>query len=442
MTGTEPFEIHYVTEGHTSRLAIEILSLVLVDSLKNACINYPGTEYQKLYKNRPVFFEPFMLLFYNRDRIQELASTAQHAEKDALDQLLGFMIEQNSWVILNKLEALTCRIIAFQDLWLLYRPGTTVYQHVLGDSDTWRAYKTRNVSYHDHEGDVPPEFRVVYYSVAFDKLGEKLEPQKHVSSITLYVGARWMVDLELVPEEFMPVRQVHALRAALEKRGRKYWSFNSNPCYQQYVGSEWRRSPRQVNLGLHPDWKLSYSSLQEALKVMIDCISANECASRPCNLETLHLSIDGCSCSVCVRKYAALPFYPAAANDAVKACLWDIYPMLEPHFTHDDIDRHPPNPFLYCPPHIDAFAFQHKTWRLVEVSSLNDIEESQRLWDTLFLPERSKLMLDARIDAFLNSTAQQKTRYTASSLTILIQGPPGTGKTMIPGVYHSTQYAT
>lgn len=131
----------------------------------------------------------------------------------------------------------------------------------------------------------------------------------------------------------------------------------------------------------------------------------------------------GCACAPCLHKYAALPSYPLEISRDVRSCSRDLYPMLEPPF---DQDGHLPNPFLFCPTHVDAFSFQYRSWRLVEIKALTDLEKSLELMDSLVMDERSKVLLDARIEESLSA---HRVGMSKHGMTILLQGQSGTGKT-------------
>lgn len=235
-------------ENNSMRTEIEVISPILVEMLKQASINYPGIEYQDLFRSHVRLSEPFVILFYNIERIKELALEVDEPKARLLDMLLAFLAEQHSWTIHHKLDAHTCRTIAFEDLWLLYRPGTTVYRRPLVNSSSWRAFKIGCVSYHSAFGSDRSEFRLVYYSLAFDQSGTRLVPVKHDLALGPWIGERYIADLELIAAYCMTENQMLPLRASLEKRGRKYWSFKGKAAYQLYRGEAWPRNEEQVSL--------------------------------------------------------------------------------------------------------------------------------------------------------------------------------------------------
>lgn len=139
-----------------------------------------------------------------------------------------------------------------------------------------------------------------------------------------------------------------------------------------------------------------------------------------------------CSCSCCALKYAALPSYPPNTSDTSRSCCHDLYPMLDPPFAHEDEDRHPPNPFLFCPSHVDAFSLEHGSWKAVEVGALTDVDKSTGLFESLVLAQRSKSLLDVRVDDVINAQ-NMNSKNAVPGLIILLRGPPGTGKTATAG---------
>lgn len=246
-----PFEVlKTVDNGGHLQTRIEITSTALVSFLKEACINYPGTEYKALFSHKVALADPYKMLFHNLGKIQELATTT-----DVLDKLLGFMMQQEAWTPLTRLNTQTCRTIGFKHLWLLYRPGTTVYQRPSEDSAGWRAFKIADTLHDRTQEDGQADFLIRYYSLALDVAGKKLEPVVHILKLRPYMDVRFIVDLQLVPGDYMEQHQVQTIRNALERRGRKYWSFNGHATYQEYNGAVWHKSSKLVS-------RLSLSSNQ------------------------------------------------------------------------------------------------------------------------------------------------------------------------------------
>lgn len=243
----EPFEVQILRhEKGGSQTEIEIVSPGLIAILKEACMDYPGTEYQVLCSSRVRFRAPFMMLFYNIEKIKEMSATLKGPEKRPLLKLLDFMKHLNSWA--KSQGEQTFRVIAFDDLWLLYRPGNTVYQRPLKHGDGWRALKIGSACYQDASEDEDRRLRILYHSLAFDSTGRMLVPVTHVLILGPYVGERFITDLELIPRHWIPNDQIQSLRNTLERRGRKYWSFNGDAFYQDYSGNAWRTFPKPVSI--------------------------------------------------------------------------------------------------------------------------------------------------------------------------------------------------
>lgn len=244
----EPF--HFLTavnDKNACCLEIDINSATLVTMLKDACTKYPGTEYKSLFRSRVTLREPFMMLFYNLDKIRELALEARGLKKSILGQLLDFMRLQGSWIPQHRLGTNVCRTIESRDIWLLYRPGTTVYQRPSNEVRCWRAFKIGNISYCRHSEDSESDdLQIRYYSLILDKTGSMLVPRLHTMLLRPFVGERFIADLELVPESLMSDYQVQPLRKCLVKRGRKYWSFHGKAVCQNYQGNAWCISSEPV----------------------------------------------------------------------------------------------------------------------------------------------------------------------------------------------------
>lgn len=244
----EPFHfLTVVNDKDACRLEIEINSVALITMLKDTCTKYPGMEYKSLFRSRVILREPFMMLFYNLDKIRELALETRGLKKSTLGQLLDFMRLQESWIPQHRLETVVCRTIAFRDIWLLYRPGTTVYQRPSNEIRSWRAFRIGDTSFCQHSEDYESDdLQVRYYSLVLDRTGSTLVPRLHTMLLRPFVGERFIADLELVPESLMSDYQVQPLRKCLVKQGRKYWSFHGKPVCQNYQGNAWRISSEPV----------------------------------------------------------------------------------------------------------------------------------------------------------------------------------------------------
>ena len=169
------------------------------------------------------------------------------------------------------------------------------------------------------------------------------------------------------------------------------------------------------------------------MKVIVDHVTDSKYTNSDVNEASL-LPTGLCSCSACARKYAALPVYPFNSLERSKACSTDPYPMLDPPFAHDDQERHPANPYLFCPFHVMAFSFQYTSWRSVEINALSDVPKSTNIYGKLVIVQRSKTLLESRINGLLKVPQVTETVAERPGLVVLLRGPPGTGKTATAGM--------
>ncbi|RYP76363.1 hypothetical protein DL771_001802 [Monosporascus sp. 5C6A] len=200
---------------HRRKAALEIVSPMLTRVLRD--IMRPLSVSQKEDRHPPMLLikEPYEPLFHNWKRISQAGRDSSEAHvNDNVQHLLDFLKSERmfTWEKLDEIEDGLCNSIAFEDLWLLYPPGGTVFSM---DRGAWRAYKVDRV-------EAPPRLSsdsmiVHCYYLDFDKTGNWLVPHAESFNISPYSAERAIDKLHLVPNWYL-----HDLSEKLIERGKKY----------------------------------------------------------------------------------------------------------------------------------------------------------------------------------------------------------------------------
>ncbi|KAK1751552.1 hypothetical protein QBC47DRAFT_307450, partial [Echria macrotheca] len=349
--------------------------------------------------------EPYEMLFYNRGRIMAVIENDDHVGKHA-QLLLEFMQNERrtTWKKADELDNNRCNSIAFEDAWLLYPPGETVFRL---DGGGWRAYKVARVEVSPYPSLDP--IRIHGYYLGFDKTGKSLVPQLEVLSIKPYPSEQPIRRLEVVPK-----RHIHQIKPGLEAeligRGRKYWKYKREAFHQWYTGDAW-----------------SMTAGKASTNVIIDhATGSGYDRSRQSQLEPS--PPEPLRCIACLGKALDLGPYPThqVFHNSRVCNVPDETPKLEvPEASTDIVDD---SLLLFCPSMVWAFSLQHKSWRLVPVEDLSNIERDETAWKDWLVSNTGQKKLDKAVSSVLGATERPNTGKR-QGLKVLLCGGPGTGKT-------------
>lgn len=222
-------------EGRVIRekLSLKILDPSLTNALKQATVGAAGVYQHEEIFATSTMHETYEFIIHNWSRIES------HIEKDgkkgrsgqSIKPLLDFF-RRTYAVTLEKLGQINsgdCTKIAFEDLWLIYPPGETVFKN---DNGGWRAYKVERVEACPR-GSLT-DMAIYAYYLDFDESGQWLIPHLEVLSVSYYSSSRTIGNLEIVPEWYF--RKCGELLARLINRGRDYFKFGEKVSYMEYEG--------------------------------------------------------------------------------------------------------------------------------------------------------------------------------------------------------------
>lgn len=208
-----------------------------MDALKSATEGSAGVyRYEEIFSPTSTLHDPCEFIIHNWRKIESHVerNNKGHPTTQAVQQFLEFF-KQRYAVTLEKLDQInnrSCTKIAFEDLWLIYPPGATVFRK---DDGGWRAYKVERVEaipngrLHD--------LSIYTYYLDFDQSGQWFIPHLEVLTTPYYPSSRAIRDLEVIPEWHF--RGHDEFFKKLEKRGRVYETYKDKVSYMEYSGEAW-----------------------------------------------------------------------------------------------------------------------------------------------------------------------------------------------------------
>lgn len=244
---------------------LQVNSSLLIDTLQKVIIDYPGDALTTLFRAIVVFYEPFMMIFHYYKKLQEEHSRIEGDAKQHLGLLLDFLGEQwpKASETSERIDQKVIKEISYNELWLLYSPGTIIYTKKNGE---WCAYKVHQLGgFHRLGEDLFTSLQIECFFSCFDATGTSLKTSSTSVSVSYYSGTRAIGNLEFVPAGYMPEEAL--IREALIIRGQRYWDYRDKGHFQNYTGTAWPTSTPRVSVSRN--------------KPATDLINMLQCPGRP-----------------------------------------------------------------------------------------------------------------------------------------------------------------
>lgn len=216
------------------RRRVEIASPAFFDLLKEVS----GHNISELALHEGVLYlmEPLIVLFLNRKQLTDYvdntnkSTQAQEHAKFILNFLKSDFSETSK--VLDNFESVTPpNLVNYKDLWMLYRPGTTVYSRANGE---WEAFVIDSLDGMQVRRPSPDNCHVLTrldiraWSMNFD--GEVYGRVWSLHCIAPFHGVRDISSLLLVPEKFL--FNGNAIRESLLSRGKKFRTLQVKHCQE------------------------------------------------------------------------------------------------------------------------------------------------------------------------------------------------------------------
>lgn len=238
---------------------LRILSPKLINALRAVVDYYPG---QSLLGDSIEFPEPYPFLVHHRHQLAEYKSNhpAHHNEQyrlecnEHIDILLNFLDESIGKSLRDEEERHNRGVTTFECLWLLLKPGQTVFLRDQFDRlCRMRSFLISEISGGVINGEVK-RYRVLLWNVLYD--GIRFFRDYSTFFIRPFDGEKDITALLLYPQSFYEntAEEVRAhgnktLQERMIELGRKYWNL-STPCLKEYYGETVDR--RQVPIVYYP----------------------------------------------------------------------------------------------------------------------------------------------------------------------------------------------
>ncbi|KAK8115439.1 hypothetical protein PG984_011941 [Apiospora sp. TS-2023a] len=233
---------------------IKILSRRIIDVLKQLTTYYPGMV---LTGDDVTLEEPYVFAFHNLEKIKSYQqdrpdqSDAAHPNGydeetrrqlrvlcDAVELKHGMNVEQE----MARYAAPTPKA-TFKMLWLLFKPGETVYTRVNGG---WQACVVKEVDFEHHTVcKLSSSYTLDLWHLDFD--GRRLGRCKCVREIVPFDGEMEIVSLGTFPAQYLDKSDGGKTRQRLEARGEKFYKY-LNIAHVHYSGESLGPEARQVSI--------------------------------------------------------------------------------------------------------------------------------------------------------------------------------------------------
>ena len=96
----------------------------------------------------------------------------------------------------------------------------------------------------------------------------------------------------------------------------------------------------------------------------------------------------------------------------------------------------PDEELMLCSHEVPAFVFATKTWRLLEIDKIREMEFNTTAFANLLLPPGQKEIIQSLVEVHLDkrSISNDFIKGKSRGLVIMLYGVPGVGKTLTAGI--------
>ena len=420
--------------------------------------------------------EPFMVLFLNRKQLVNFVENTSESSyvKDQAKFILDFMKTDFGDIsrMLDNFESVTPpNLVKYCDLWMLYRPGTTVYSRANGEYEAFVVDSLDGMQVRRPSSDrnhTLTRLDVRAWSMNFD--GEVYGRVWSMHCVAPFHGVKDISSLPLVPEKFLPDGK--AIRQSLLFRGKEFctlqvqqWqvseSFPSESTRTRVIVDHMtyqRRNGWLISINgkygpssnkdrswtdnRYSDWDTSADALDRRPRRYTPYRSLvrhfeNEYCNRDYVLESIDAPED--------TQAEACRSYSTDRPSHVVVSKFDRYNLIESSAELDELS------LILFPQHVRAFFLRDKLWSkcieppvsaksnmdsgFVNVSQLELVTFRENAWDRLALEEEYKDVLETMVLAHVDKAHGFRGSAAGKGLSILLHGEPGVGKTLTAGTY-------
>lgn len=243
---------------------IRVVSRQVIEALTRMVTYYPGVS---LVGDQIKIEEPYCIIFHHMERIEEYQSTYSNINGRSLTNVDDSCDE----VTHHHLDVLKSTVMefygedvqqekarhrqsvpraTFKMLWLLYKPGTTVYTELDGGM---QACVIKSVRFsHKSTSELKTPYCLNMWYMNFD--GHRLGRCECTRYISPFEGERDITSLRVYPCEFLDIKDDGLTRKKLEARGKRFYRYLRG-AQVEYHGDSLGNPPRRVRI-LLPKYSL------------------------------------------------------------------------------------------------------------------------------------------------------------------------------------------
>lgn len=322
---------------------------------------------------------PFEMLVHYWDELDKYRRSAPDAvTKEHMDLLFEFMEHEVKPTRERALKMMQNQQIAFDNAWVIYRPGDIMYTELNG-RHPWLLVCKKTAYEEDHEKGPYIEVHCTYT----DDNGIAVGQAPHVvimSQRDKFPAGNPVAIKELTIFPRSLIDEGESLEHRLRARGEKFLALKDMSTVAYDGGeAEWLKEPPYE----------FYNPLRNHFRgVWLPYTETGRCVlDRKTFAEEQPLGIS-------------------------------------------KVNQQEPDP-VHCPPYTLGYSLVRKNWCRFFVDYIRDVEWNPSVWDSLVLPDKEKHLLQALISSHNYSMApldvmQQK----GKGLVVLLHGTPGSGKTL------------
>ncbi|KAI0386543.1 hypothetical protein F5Y04DRAFT_244287, partial [Hypomontagnella monticulosa] len=453
---------------HSRKLIIE--SQPFIDALRSVATYDSGTLMESTTLQ---LFEPYSLITHHLDELRahmahldecdadcrpKDSSAAADAEADEpqagnggnhvrlvldfIDNTFGDLIQDE--IARNQKSPALC---TYRMLWLLFKPGCTVYVTANGKTDAcviWQVdMGSATLSCPDEQ---LPGCGITMWYLDYD--GVYVTRRMRNEIIQSFQGEKPITSLKIVPAELQDKLDGGELRRKLEEEGEKW--------YRLLTGQQVHYKGELVGTRGHPIEGRAYvdpSSYYE-LEAPVEFTRMSDFAlsvpgvttaapAAPTSGFDSSGALAGCNCASCKDKRQRNKEYKPVQQAKATTPQWDDYDSIDPKtvktLEKTDTNQSPKHRYLISSRNLRAFVFKTRKWETLDVEFCHDPKPNKTPFKHLVMPEERKTMIEALVYKYTDP------RYAGSGGTqvwgadfiknkgegqiFLLHGGPGVGKT-------------
>ncbi|KAI1461859.1 P-loop containing nucleoside triphosphate hydrolase protein [Annulohypoxylon moriforme] len=322
---------------------------------------------------------PFEMLVHYWNELHEYQqSQTDPVAQEHLDLLLKFM-DHEIWPNLERAHSMIQKQqISYDNAWIIFRPGDTMYTEMNGHSWLLVCQKTAyeenmesgpylevHCTYTEHNGMFKGQATHVVNMNQRTKF-----PAGNPVPIT---------DLDIYPRKF--VKEGTSLENRIRNRGERFLALWDNSTVAYDGAAEWLKEP----------------------------------------------PFDFYDPSRTKFRGVWLPYTESGRVVLDRKTFGEEQPLGNARVKRIDTDCEP----LHCPPYTHGYSLGRKQWCRFFVDNISEVKWSSKAWDSLILPDKEKHLLRALISSHAYSRKPRDSmKQKGKGLVVLLHGTPGSGKTL------------